>query len=126
MAWGDNKQLKQLEIENAVLKREIVILHEQLDAKEKHVALIQNSLDKAYEALTAKESPEAYRDRIVSQPPRELTAEEKRARLVAEANRQLLNETESDLFKSPDDMISQLQRVLGGPTLKSLHGNEES
>lgn len=126
MAWGDNKQLKQLEIENAVLKREIELLKEQLDSKAAQIVRLQESLDRSYEALTAKESPEAYRDRIVSQPARELTAEEKRVRLVAEANRQLLNETESDLFKSPEDMISQLQRVLGGPTLKSLHQNDES
>ena len=122
MAWGDKK----LEIENAVLKREIELLKEQLAAKDQQIILQQSSLDKAYDALTAKEAPEAYRDRKIAEPPRELTPEERRMRMLAEANRQLLTETESDLFKDADDMIATLQRVLGGPTLKSLHGDDES
>lgn len=126
MAWGDNAKLKELEIANAVLKREIEILKEHLVAREAHISKLQDSLDKSYEALTAKEAPEAYRDRKNYEPPRELTAEEKRIRLLGEANRQLLIETENDLFKSADDMIGTLQRVLGGPSPKSLHGDDES
>lgn len=126
MAWGDNAKLRELDIENAVLKREIELLKQQLATKDQQLVLQQTSLDRAYEALTAKEAPEAYRDRKIAEPPRELTPEERRMRALAEANRQLLLETEADLFKSSDDMIAQLQRVLGGPTLKSLHEDDES
>jgi len=113
-------------VENAVLKRELELLNNQLVAKDGQIVQLQGSLDRAYEALTAKEAPEAYRDRKAAEPTRELTEDERRIRLLGEANRQLLIETESDLFKSADDMISMLQRTLGGPTLKSLHGDDES
>lgn len=126
MAWGDNAKLRELDIENAVLKREIELLKQQLASKDQQIVLQQTSLDRAYEALTAKEAPEAYRDRKIAEPQRELTPEERRMRALAEANRQLLTETENDLFKDADDMISTLQRVLGGPTLKSLHEDDES
>jgi len=120
------KQNQQLAIEVAVLKKEIELLKEQLAFKDRHIATQAQSLDRAYEALTAKEAPEAYRDRKLEEPPRPLTGEEKRLRALAEANRQLLIDTEAELFKSPEDMISTLQQVLGGPSLKSLHNNEES
>ena len=126
MAWGENAKVRELEIENAVLKREIELQKQQLVSKDQQIVALHESLDRAYEALTAKEAPEAYRDRQSAQPPRELTSEERRMRALGEANRQLLIETESDLFKSADDMVAQLQRVLGGPTLKSLHGDDES
>ena len=116
----------ELVIENAVLKRELELLRQQLASKDQQIVVLHESLDRSYEALTAKEAPEAYRDRQIAQPPRELTSEERRMRALGEANRQLLIETESDLFKSADDMVSQLQRVIGGPTLKSLHNDEES
>jgi len=125
VVWGKSNEVK-LKIENAVLRREIELLKEQLVSKDKQLSTQTQSLDRAYEALVAKEAPEAYRDRKLEEPPRPLTFEEKRLRALAEANRQLLTETESDLFKSPEDMISTLQRVLGGPSLKSLHGNSES
>lgn len=120
------KPNQQLPIEVAVLKRELELLKEQLADKDKQITSLTQSLDRAWEALTAKEAPEAYRDRKLEEPPRPLTPDEKRMRAVAEANRQLLTETEGDLFKSPEDMISTLQRVLGGPSLKSLHGDNES
>lgn len=133
MAWGEKKEL--LIAENAVQKREIEMLREQLDELKQDRLELKGQLKSTQEALIAKESPEAYRDQkyeadLAAQE--EPTDEEREAiikqRQRAEIASRYLTEMESDLFKSPDDMIQILTRGTGTPLSEtaSLHGNDES
>jgi hypothetical protein len=133
MAWGEKKEL--LIAENAVQKREIELLREQIGELKQDRLELKGQLQSTQEALIAKESPEAYRDQkyeadlAAAEEPTEAEQEASRLqRKRAEIAGRYLVEMESDLFKSPDDMIQILTRGTGAPLSEtaSLHGNDES
>jgi formate-dependent nitrite reductase cytochrome c552 subunit len=133
MAWGEKKEM--LIAENAVQKREIELLREQLGELKQDRLELKNQLRATQEALIAKESPEAYRDQKyeADQAAQEEPTDEEREAVIKQRQRaeiagRYLTEMESDLFKSPDDMIQILTRGTGAPLSEtaSLHGNDES
>jgi len=127
MSWGSKDQLIS---EVSGLKREVELLREFISSKEVEAADLRASIRILQEALIAKESPIAYRDMksaeeaaAVIQIDPEIV---KRHQQLGEANRLILRDLESDLFRDADDMIDALSRVAGSPQLRSLHGNSES
>lgn len=137
MGWGSGKEA--LIAENAAAKRENELLREQLSSLKDDVKDLRNQLRYAHEALVAKESPEAWRDRkyheelaaLDANKP-EMSEEEKKARELqvkrAEIAKRYLHQLEQPLFTDRDDMIEQLTRAHGLPMVatESLHGNDES
>lgn len=134
MAWGEKRD--RLVAENAAMEREITLLREIItDLKEERTEL-KGQLHHTQEALIAKESPEAYRDKKYAEDQAEMNveltdAQKKHAheqRVRSDAASSWLQNMEDNLFKDADDMIQQLTRATGVPMgqTTSLHGNEES
>jgi len=133
MAWGSANA--QLVAENASLKREIELLRERAIEYKEEIAELKKQLHYTQDALVAKESPEAYRDKKWEQDQaalEEITPEQKKRReeMVKRAQiaSQYIAEMEKPLFKDPEDMIEQLRRQLGVPMMDTapLHENSES
>lgn len=132
MGWGSKSELI---ANNAAQTKEIELLREQLHEKNEELSELRKQLRYTQDALIAKESPEAYHDRKMSEElakREELTPEEreKQEKQMAEAKiaRQYINELENPLFLDRDDMIQRLIVPSGipGSEQKSLHGNDES
>lgn len=124
MAWGDRKKsLEALEIENKFLREKVEELKE-----EKRILV--DKLDKAYEALVAKESPHAYADLKADQAESKLTEEDikqrEQAKELTRATGELMSTMEGPLFKSAEDMRSMIMRATGPPKIESTHQNDES
>lgn len=134
MSWGDKKDM--IVAENGALKREVELLREMLAENKEERADLKTQLHHTQEALIAKESPEAYRDKKYAEEqalldPEPSDAQRENARLQqlrTDTATRYLQDTEGALFKDPDDMIQQLTRATGVPMGQSvsLHGNEES
>lgn len=123
MAWGKNH-----EVELAVAKKENELLQRQLDEKVAEIKDLRDSLRQAYNALAAKESPEAWRQaQDDKQPPVDPEAL-KRQQEEMKAYRYLIAENDRPLFKSADDMMEMFMKAvpLVAPESKSLHGDGES
>lgn len=126
--WGKNEKIL---AENFAMKREIELLNQRILDKDQQLEYFKEQLKYTQEALVAKESPEAYRDRRMAEAgvPEEISGEEKDKRLKqAEIVSRYINEAEKDLFKDAEDMIAALMPVVGAPApeVESLHGNAES
>jgi len=135
MAWGKEAVTAELAVE----KRENELLRERISELKEEIKELKHSLRYTQEALVAKESPEAYRDRKYEQDlaeaelnQKELTSEQidqrKERAARADIAARYLHEMEKPLFTSAEDMIQQLTRSVGLPMVKteSLHGNSES
>ena len=121
--------------ENAVMRREIELLRDQLTDLKKEKIELKEQLKYTQEALIAKESPEAYNDQKYAEdmantePPSDKQIEQKRLQARrAEIASNYINEMENPLFKDAEDMISMLTHATGVPLAEtqSLHGNDES
>lgn len=136
MGWGDKRDM--ILAENAALKREVELLREMLSENKEERAELKTQLHHTQEALIAKESPEAYRDKKYAEEQADIAAnvtpsdEQREAariqQLRANTASKFLQETEGSLFKDADDMIDLLMPSLGVPMSEdhSLHGNDES
>lgn len=134
MGWGEKRDM--LVAENAALLREVDLLREMLAENKEDRADLKSQLRYTQEALIAKESPEAYRDKQDAEAAAELdsgpnAAEAENIRrqgVRTDAATSWLQNMEENLFKDADDMIQQLTRATGVPMgqSESLHGNEES
>ena len=136
MAWGDKKEM--IAAENVALTREVELLREMIAEHKADKLDLKRQLRHTQDALIAKESPEAYRDKMYAEEQAEYADPEstldsqrelmRQQGVRANAASRYLQETESPLFKSPEDMIQQLTRGTGVPMAQggSLHGNEES
>lgn len=134
MAWGNSKG-EMIVAENAAMKTEIKMLRERLEELKEESRQLRESLRYAWDALAAKESPEAYRDRkyaedlAASQGMGAAVSEEwqETARKIPTLSK-LAQEQEQPLFRDADDMVEQLSKVMGLPIVRteSLHGNSES
>lgn len=105
-------KLMALEHENRLLKERIEELKDERNN-------LRVRLDKAFDALVAKEAPAAYADNKadeseIAKTPEEIEKEE-RLRKIAKTNAQLLNEIEQPLFTDVDDMQAILIGKLGVP-----------
>lgn len=105
-------KLMALEHENRLLKERIEELKDERNN-------LRVRLDKAFDALVAKEAPAAYADNKadeseIAKTPEEIEKEE-RLRKIAKTNAQLLNEIEQPLFTDVDDMQAILIGKLGAP-----------
>jgi hypothetical protein len=135
MAWGEKRDL--LVAENASMKREIDLLREIITDLKQERTELKGQLHHTQEALIAKESPEAYRDKkyaedqaemMASAPTEEQKEAHRRQAVRADAAADWLRNMEDNLFHDADDMIQHLTRATGVPMGQSasLHGNEES
>ncbi len=134
MAWGDKRDM--IVAENAALKREVDLLREMLAENKEERKELKDQLYHTQEALIAKESPEAYRDKKYAEEQAELNAEPtdeqkeniRRQGVRTDAAAQFLQSMEGSLFKDADDMVEILTRATGVPMGQedSLHGNDES
>jgi hypothetical protein len=122
-----------LELEKVRLETSLELLTRQLEEKNAELVQLRDALTRAQDALVAKESPEAYRDRRNAEYDAQdipMTPEQRaagrRRRKLAEMNGRLLNEMEEPMFKDAEDMIDILTRHQSPPEHGSLHGNDES
>jgi hypothetical protein len=109
--WGDKK----------VSELEAHLLQENADLKKQ--------VERLQEALIAKESPIAYAQMRMDQANAEDPVDLEERERIKERNefaRRYAARIEEPFFIDADDMISKLSQVIGVPTPKSLHGNEES
>jgi hypothetical protein len=130
--WGDSKR-DMVVAENAAMQREIELLREQIaDLKQERLEL-KDQLKFTQEALVAKESPEAYREKkwaeaqAIEPTPEELAAHKKREQ-QAEITKEYVRAMEGDLFTGADEMMQLLNRAGAVPLSEdvSFHGNDES
>ncbi len=128
MAWGKERLIA----ENAAMTRELELLRDRIQELQHEKSTLATQLMHTQQALIAKESPEAYRDQQYDKEQEGVTSEQQeqtRQQMQRGAiATQYLNEMESSLFKSPEDMIQMLTRSTGVPLSEttSLHGNDES
>ena len=104
----------------------------ELKALRSEVEFLKDQLRRTQEALIAKEAPEAYLDQKTAEAEaKPVSADEmarrKKVHAQIELDQKLLQEMESPLFKSAEDMQSMLIPVLMNPSEgQSLHGDGES
>lgn len=107
-----------------------------LEAEVEHLrdenAFLRRNVEKLQEALYAKESPLAYEqmkmDEAALGTPYDGFSEEEieRRKREAEITKQYLASLEEPMFRSAEDMVSKLTKVMGAPVPTSIHENEES
>lgn len=125
MFGGDKARLIELETENRLLSQRV----EELKTEKQELL---DKLDRAYEAITAKEAPAAYSDLKAEQAEASLTDEQKasrdKMRDMASATGLLMEAMEGPVFRNVEDMQDLLRGVeqTGPPKIESIHGNEES
>lgn len=136
MGITGGKEIALLKKENENLAAQLAALTlrcEDLVADKKD---LRDQVGRLQEALVAKESPDAYRDQklaeedaqnVDTRTPEELEYEKK----LAEANRDLLINMESDLWTGPEEMMDSLaSTVLKGKLAETFpetsHGDGES
>jgi hypothetical protein len=128
MAWGDKK--KTLEGRNIELETENKLLQGIVEDLREEKRVLVEKLDKAYEALTAKEAPIAYGQMRADQAEAAMTEEElqrrENSKQIAQAHGQLLTEIEGPLFRGAEDMRSILLKVAGPPKIESMNYDDES
>lgn len=94
--------------------------------------IFTKQIENLQDALIAIKSPEAYHDMRMDRlgMPDQLSPEERaEAKQRTEIEQRWLRELEEDTFKSPDDIIDGLSRIVAVEGIKSsssLHGNSES
>ncbi len=131
--WGAKKEM--LIAEQAAQAVEITLLRERVVELKEEKDDLRKQLTYTQDALVAKESPDAYRDRMIAEDEANaapLTAEQeeyqKNLMIKAKATKDYIQGMEGPLFKSAEEMHDLLMgalRVEPGAT-KSLHGNNES
>jgi cell division protein FtsB len=91
---------------------------------------LQAQIERLQDALIAKESPEAYRDMLMTKLDDEAstasTANMDRLREESEVIQQIAAGMEKPVFNDAEDMVSKLSQIVGVNMPGSVHDNEES
>lgn len=130
MFGGEKK--RSIEVRLVELETENRLLNERLEELKTEKQSLLEKLDRAYEALVAKEAPAAYADLKADQAESAMTEDEKERRAnmreLAAATGLLQEVMEGPVFRSVEDIQELLRgpKQTGPPKIESVHQNDES